>query len=507
MSGRCLLASAGIVALLMLAVVPHGEALGIWSDQSKMDKQWIGIVYGPWSSSVTPLMNYRISQGHSACIWTLADLDADYGGHGPSEVSQALQDAWASWSTKPKWVVLFADHYAGVPSTSTAIGDIGIPNAELGMPDGYLRGLWPLEEVTGDSIPDIAVGRVSAADSGFIRKYVLKVIQHDTDVNARSGYTGSAMVVEDEDDSGNDSVWVRHLADSLYTNWDTSAQKHLIHYSEYAPGGSAQRLAADALWNAGPGMVLAMGNGSNWWTMAQFWMACDQYVQWSVSELSANGRYPALLDLSCDVNATDHAQPTSCDTHGLLPLTKQLIGGDAQRGACVVIGPMRNTIQYWNFLIGKHLLLRKAAGDKTWGEVLNHALADAIAEDPGAWDHAYEYVLEGDPAAQANRGGVTSVEGGPSAQVAGLRPPYPSPTAIGATLEYSVARQQHVQLSICDISGRRVRMLQDGVQGVGHFTWSWDLQGDNGRLVRPGVYFAQLRLGDASYRQRVIVVR
>ncbi len=503
------LAAACTVAACLTFLNMPCKAQGIRSDASKMNKQWIGIVYGPWRPSVVPLMNYRQSQGRSACIWTLPDLDADYGGHGPSQVRSALQEAWQTWTTKPKWVVLFADHEAGVASTTTEIGDFAIADGELGQPDGYRRGLWPLMEVNGDSIPEIAVGRVAATDSNFIHNYVSKVIQHDTDVNDRSGYTGSVMLVDNADDSSNDPVWLQQLADSLYANWDGSPQKQLLHYADYPAGGYAQRVAGNGAWNTGPGMVLAMGTSSNWWTVVSFWWACAASNPWRVTELGATGRYPALLDLSCDINATDHVDPTTCDTYyHYVPVTKQLIGGDPFRGASVVIGPMRATIPYWDFLIGKHLLLRKAAGDYTWGEVFTHGLSDAIAEDAGVWDHAYEYTLEGDPAAQAVRGGVTAVPIGPGdVEAAALRRPYPNPTAIGATLEYALARSDRVSLRICDVAGRVVRTLQNGPQGIGHFTRTWDLRSDAGTVVHSGVFFAQLRVGAREFRERVVVVR
>jgi len=496
----------------MLALVFSSSTVAlagpIQSNPALQNKEWIAIVPSTAVSQVTPLRNYRISQGRSACIWTIDDLVSSYGSATPTAIRTALQEAWSTWSVKPRWVCIFADHRAGEAFNYAAgrIGDFGLPNAELGRWEPYIRGMLPLMDMDGDSLADIAVGRVPAWNPVLVSNYVSKVIQHDTDVNGRLKYRDSAMLVEDQDVAGNDGYWVKHLADSLYMNWDVSPNQQLIHYSAMGCCLAPQRQAAINAWNAGPGMMLAMGNGSNWLELVGFWETCATTNGFSVGDLSASGNYPALLALSCGVNATDQPVASSCDPSGVSALSEQLLCRESNKGASVIIAPMRNTIQYWDFFIGKHLLIRKAANDYTWGEVLVNGLRSAMVEDPSAYDHVYQFTLEGDPAAQANPGDVVGVEPQVPALTA-LGQPFPSPTSVGARIQFDLARRSLVELSVCDVTGRRVRAMRFGQMDPGRHTQTWDALTDTGERVGPGVYFVRLRVDGETFKNRIVVVR
>jgi len=497
----------GAVLLVAIGLFAPAAAGPIQTDPSKQNKEWIAIVPTFSTSAVVPLLNYRISQGRSGCIWTFADLSDSYGGFGPNQIQAALQEAWTTWTVKPRWVCIFADHKAGEDSyVFGRTGDFGLANQELGRWEPYIRGQLPLMDMNGDSIPEIAVGRVPTTNSAFLANYVAKVIAHDEDVNARIKYRNSVMLVEDQNVAGNDSAWVRQLADSLYDNWDSSPGKQLIHYSDYGCCLAPQRQAAIDAWNGQPGVVLAMGNGSNWFELVGFWETCTGASGFNVADLAANNSYPALLALSCAVNATDQPVVSSCDQQGIIPLTEQLLGVANNKGASVVIGPMRSTIQYWDFFMGKHLLRRRALGDHTWGELLVNAMADALREDPASYDHVFQYTLAGDPAAQANPGDVTDV-GPPTPRQTTMGAPHPSPTSSGASVDFWLERRDRVSLLVVDIAGRRVRSLYEGELPAGRHSKSWNLVGDDARRVQPGVYFLQLRIGDEALRRRLVVVR
>ncbi|MCC6427296.1 MAG: hypothetical protein IT435_10810 [Phycisphaerales bacterium] len=497
-----------ILIVLGLTIATESSSGPIQSDSTKMNKEWLAIVPTGWTPIIAPLASYRASQGRLTGIWTYDDLGNSYGSFGPDAIRAALQEAWATWTVKPKWVCIVADHRSGEDHNYVLnrIGDLGIANQELGRWEPYIRGLLPLMDMDGDSLPDIAVGRIPAATGLMLGAYIPKVIQHDTDVNGRLKYRNSVMLVEDQDVAGNDSGWVRSLGDSLYENWDMSPSRTLIHHSDFPCCLAPQRQAAIDAWNTQPGMVIGMGNGSNWFELVGFWETCTTINGFNVSALAAVNSYPALLALSCGVNGTDQPVLSSCDQQGVIPLTKQLLCSSTDRGASVVIAPMRNTIQYWDFFLGKHLLMRKAANDYTWGEVLVNAMRGALIEDPSAFDHVYQFVLEGDPAAQANPGDVVAVEGDPRVK-SHLARPFPSPASIGTQIHFEVAASVAGRVTICDVAGRHVRELVAGQLVPGRHVLTWDLESDGGTRVKPGVYFVQLRLSDAAFRQRVVVVR
>jgi hypothetical protein len=70
-------------------------------------------------------------------------------------------------------------------------------------------------------------------------------------------------------------------------------------------------------------------------------------------------------------------------------------------------------------------------------------------------------------------------------------------TRLGATLD----------VSVFDLSGRRVRTLERGPAKAGRHGATWDLRDDDGRRVDSGVFFVRMRLGDEVRSHRVAVLR
>ena len=254
------------------------------------------------------------------------------------------------------------------------------------------------------------MGRVPAASSSDVTNYVTKAIRHDQDIAAHVGYGSSALLVQDVDSNGLSGSFARSLADNLYDSFDPSPVKRRLYYSSIGPDGLALRNAANAEWDLGPGHVVVMGTGSQWFKLVGFWNMTHPTVayRWLPNTLASSYRFPVLLGLSCGMNGTD--QPVTNAFDYLRSVTEQLLFfSGAGAGASAVIAPSRSTIQYWNALIGKHLLLRRASSAVTWGEVFSQAMEGALNEDPRAQDHVYQYVFEGDPAILT---GATSGGGG-----------------------------------------------------------------------------------------------
>ncbi len=83
-----------------------------------------------------------------------------------------------------------------------------------------------------------------------------------------------------------------------------------------------------------------------------------------------------------------------------------------------------------------------------------------------------------------------------------------APGARSVTIRYVVAQeQQAIELSIYDITGRRVRTLERSVRSPGEYSAHWDRQDQSGTPVASGVYFARLRLGDRDFSKKVVIVR
>ena len=89
-----------------------------------------------------------------------------------------------------------------------------------------------------------------------------------------------------------------------------------------------------------------------------------------------------------------------------------------------------------------------------------------------------------------------------------LLAPFPDPCVKQTTLTFQIAEQTAAySLRIYDISGRLVRDLGRGPAPAGQYTSLWDLTGDGGERVAPGVYFSVLSTEHASSYQKVLVLK
>jgi len=62
-------------------------------------------------------------------------------------------------------------------------------------------------------------------------------------------------------------------------------------------------------------------------------------------------------------------------------------------------------------------------------------------------------------------------------------------------------------LSIYDLSGRRVQTVDTGLAPPGRFSLQWDLRDAHGRPVDGGVYFARFTLGGKSLTRKLVVLQ
>jgi murein DD-endopeptidase MepM/ murein hydrolase activator NlpD len=87
-----------------------------------------------------------------------------------------------------------------------------------------------------------------------------------------------------------------------------------------------------------------------------------------------------------------------------------------------------------------------------------------------------------------------------------LYAPAPNPMSRGGELSYRLATAGRVRLALHDVSGRVIRVLDDGERGAGNHRVSWDGRDGDGRPVSAGVYFARLSAGGAWDARRVALL-
>jgi flagellar hook assembly protein FlgD len=80
----------------------------------------------------------------------------------------------------------------------------------------------------------------------------------------------------------------------------------------------------------------------------------------------------------------------------------------------------------------------------------------------------------------------------------------PNPFAGSTTVRFELPSAARVRLAVFDVTGRRVRRLQDGMAIAGPHAVVWDGRDDEGRMLPGGVFFYRLETDVASRSARVV---
>jgi len=84
---------------------------------------------------------------------------------------------------------------------------------------------------------------------------------------------------------------------------------------------------------------------------------------------------------------------------------------------------------------------------------------------------------------------------------------YPNPFNPLTSIEYSLARESEVKLSIYNVVGERVRVLVNERQRAGVYRATWDGQDMADNEVASGVYFYRLVAGDHIYTRKMLLLK
>ncbi len=80
----------------------------------------------------------------------------------------------------------------------------------------------------------------------------------------------------------------------------------------------------------------------------------------------------------------------------------------------------------------------------------------------------------------------------------------PNPTTDFARIEYTIAREAKVRVSIVDLQGRVVADVVNGVQGAGRYQAVWNGEGARGRMPA-GLYFVRFDAGGKTGTKRIML--
>lgn len=91
--------------------------------------------------------------------------------------------------------------------------------------------------------------------------------------------------------------------------------------------------------------------------------------------------------------------------------------------------------------------------------------------------------------------------------VTALAAPQPNPFNPSTQIRFALAAAGPARLSVCDLAGRRCRLLLDEELPAGERSLSWDGKDDRGGELASGVYFLRLETATGSYSQKAVLLR
>ncbi len=82
----------------------------------------------------------------------------------------------------------------------------------------------------------------------------------------------------------------------------------------------------------------------------------------------------------------------------------------------------------------------------------------------------------------------------------------PNPSAREFTIDYTLASEVRVSISVYEVSGRLVRVLQNGLLPAGPHAVVWDGRNQDGRRVASSVYFYRMKAGPFSSQRKAVLL-
>ena len=88
-----------------------------------------------------------------------------------------------------------------------------------------------------------------------------------------------------------------------------------------------------------------------------------------------------------------------------------------------------------------------------------------------------------------------------------LYPAFPNPFNPVTTIGYSIPQNEHINLGIYDIAGRKIKTLVNGYQSSGYNEVKWNATNDLGESVSAGVYLYKIQAGQIIETNKIILLK
>jgi hypothetical protein len=185
---------------------------------------------------------------------------------------------------------------------------------------------------------------------------------------------------------------------------------------------------------------------------------------------------------------------------------RSLLGPDADRDypdlmLSVMVGTMDTEFPWFDASVTEYL-----QGVTAFKETFDHPASEHnMMMSPAGADTVLARIRDIVAGTNARRGGPPAGSG--DARGPRLAAAAPNPLRNGTLLHFRLPQPGDAQLTVHDVTGRRVALLLDAPRGAGEHAVRWNAADDAGRAVASGLYFVRLRTADGQSVIRLQVVR
>ena len=88
-----------------------------------------------------------------------------------------------------------------------------------------------------------------------------------------------------------------------------------------------------------------------------------------------------------------------------------------------------------------------------------------------------------------------------------LKQNYPNPFNPATTISYSLERLSHVELSIFNVLGQKIKTLVDQEQPANVYNVTWNGDTDDGRPAASGIYFYEIKAGTFNKTMKIMLLK
>ncbi len=492
---RALVPNICLACLILVSALPADAALPV------DDAAWVCVAPPEYHDALAPLAEHRARQGLTVRLVTPAEA---VGWVGPADTfPPALRDfaraAVDEWGTR--YLLIVGDHVAvPAPSVRYASG----PFEWTAPCDLYYAchdGDWNADgdEWVGeldddfDPEPDVALGRIPAADAAEAAAVVDKIIAFEGRTQADDGRVLVAATVLDDLWSQGDepvpmigntyAVMVEDILLAAEREWSPDL---LLQYADDPPIDTplTPGTLVDALATSRYDHVMFLGQGNDdVWSCGEF-----RYVDTGVMEPLAGCGHSFVLDAQVP-------EGTDISVRGLASTLLMMPDGGAVavRGWSTpfYITPSQDyDLAWWEALASQP--------DGRIGDLHAASLHEGWLDGPSEFGRAHLPLqgLLGDPATLARpAAAVTDVPTGPSrvVQVEAVPNPFNPSTVLAFRVEGPEGSAMPVRVEIFDLRGRKVATLLDAALPPGDHAVDWSA--DASAPVPDSLYFARVTAG------------